>query len=145
MNELPKLKRKTKLYGSNETKKSKNVKILLLEELRPLGFRDSVYANTIQCTFNPNENVIVFINILNAKELHVHVVFRLSREIVEIQDKSFGKYPINLKIQRLVNLQNKLKCLRSRRDELFADRILNWEDFTKCNYENFIIFNHIGH
>lgn len=93
-----------------------------------------IFGNTIQCTFHPSKNVTACIKIRNAKVLWVRVIFKQSREIIEIEDKSFENYSIKLKVERLVNLQNNLKCVQSRKEELVFAEFQNWKDFKKCNY-----------
>lgn len=96
----------------------------------------------IQCTLHPSKFVSAHIIIRDAKELRVRVVFKWTREIIEIEDNSFGTYSIHTKVQRLKNLVNNLKRVQTRKEELFAE-LRNWKDFKKCNYENLVYLNHI--
>lgn len=98
-----------------------------------------VNENIIQCTFHPSQYVTAYIKIRDAKELWVRVIFKWTREIIEIEDKSFGTYSIHLKVQRLKNLVKNLNSVQTRKEELFAE-LRNWKDFTKCNYENLCFF-----
>lgn len=97
-----------------------------------------IVQNTIRCEIKPSTEITVSINVWNAKELWVRIIFNSTMEVVEIEDTSFGKHPVEWKVQRLENLIVNLQRLRKRKEELFAG-LQNWDDFKKCNRMNFTV------
>lgn len=114
-----------------KTKKRKVTEAPLVDRLKTLGFCD--VENIMQCTLYPSDNVSACIKIRSAGELWLRITFKKSHEVVYIEDSSFAEYSIEVKIQRLENLQTNLKRLSLRKEEIFAN-FQNWSDYTKCNY-----------
>lgn len=78
----------------NEAKKRKTSN--WMNELNAFGFRN--LGPCPQWNFHPNENVSIPIRIWYEQGLVdsvVHVIFRNSLEIIEIENKSFGEYSIH--------------------------------------------------
>lgn len=111
-----------------------------VELIEMLGFCE--IENTLYRTIQPNENVVANIQIRNGKELWIRIIFKRYREIVYIEDTSFGVYSYEKQIRRLENLLKNLGRLQDRKEELFA-KFQNWEKFMKCNYIVVIFLPHL--
>lgn len=130
--------------NSVQSKKSAFDKLLeqLIKVQAKKRFQNFEIINkTIRCEFDPNEEVMVSINIWNAKELWVRIVFRKAQENVEIEDKSFGKYSAELKVKRLQNVIVNLGRMPETKEDLFPG-VRDWKKFSNCNYNDifFVIF-----
>lgn len=93
-------------------------------------------GNTVKIVCqNSKSNVTAMVDIWKSKELFIRIIFSDRKEIVEIDDKSFGTLAAEQKIVRLNNFIERIKRIGSK-DELFPVN-LNWADFIERNYENF--------
>lgn len=124
--------------NSNSVQREKSAFDELLDQLIKLQAKKrfqnfDIIKNTIHCEFHPNEMVMVSINIWNAMELWIRIIFEETQEMVEIEDTSFGKYSVELKVKRLQNLIMNFKRVPKRKEDLLP-KIHDWNNFLKCNY-----------
>lgn len=126
---------------SNEkSKKRKTHNSSELEVLSQHGFTNSqINSFIMKSEFRVNDDVSIWIHILNAKELQIRIIFWQSRELIKAIDPTFGELSTKLKTRRMDNLLNNLNRIRDPNDKWPAEF---WEHL-KC--ENFAFKNNICH